>query len=487
LSMHWGTVAGAGWVKVQETVTVGGCSITTSNYAVTITDIPNPLVTGKTPVCLNETATYRTAKVGSHFYTWSLPTGGGVIVGSNTLDSVVVNWTSSGNYSVNVAEQGSSTVNYALPITVNPLPASNNAVDDAAVCIGNSGNIIVRATAAGVTYQLRLLDDTNVGGSVSSGPGGDVTLTDAPVSTTTYKVYAINEYNCSVDLTDHPIITVNPLPTPSFTSGPVSTCENSAGNIYSTQAGMTNYTWVVSGGTITSGGTVGDNTVTVTWGASGTGHVTINYTDGNGCTAASATDRTVSINTLPSPTFTAGPISACENSTGNVYTTQVGMTNYTWVVTGGSVTGGGTVTDNTVTVTWGAAGTGHVTINYTNASGCAAASATDRTVTINPLPTPSLSGTNDVCEAAVVVYTTAATGNTFNWSVDGGVITANGGSGDNTATITWSAVAGTSYNGSVTVTETTGASCSATSTYNVTIHRIPQTGPQYHILNSHNQ
>jgi hypothetical protein len=56
--------------------------------------------------------------------------------------------------------------------------------------------------------------------------------------------------------------TVNPLPVPTIT-GPVSVCAVSAGNVYSTEPGMSGYTWnVSSGGTIT--GISGSNIILMT-------------------------------------------------------------------------------------------------------------------------------------------------------------------------------------------------------------------------------
>jgi len=48
-----------------------------------------------------------------------------------------------------------------------------------------------------------------------------------------------------------------------------------------------------------------------------------------------------------------GPTTVCFGSTGNIYTaTPTGMANYHWLVSGGNITAGGGLTDNTVTVDW---------------------------------------------------------------------------------------------------------------------------------------
>jgi hypothetical protein len=91
----------------------------------------------------------------------------------------------------------------------------------------------------------------------------------------------------------------------------------------------------------------------------------------------------VLINSLPIPVIT-GPSTACTTSSGNIYTTEPGMSNYTWIISaGGSITAGGGTTSNSVTVTWNSAGTQSVSVNYTNTNGCRASTPTVYTVTVN--------------------------------------------------------------------------------------------------------
>jgi gliding motility-associated-like protein len=61
---------------------------------------------------------------------------------------------------------------------------------------------------------------------------------------------------------------------------------------------MTNYTWnVSSGGTITSGSTT--NVITVDWTDAGAQTVSVNYINGNGCTALSPTNYAVTVQAIP--------------------------------------------------------------------------------------------------------------------------------------------------------------------------------------------
>mgnify|MGYP000912433096 CR=1 FL=1 len=75
-------------------------------------------------------------------------------------------------------------------------------------------------------------------------------------------------------------------PTPSFTESPVGpTCQNTAVT-YTTQEGMSDYTWTLSGTentdyTVTAG-SLGGHTLTVVWLTSGEKTVTVNYSE-NGC------------------------------------------------------------------------------------------------------------------------------------------------------------------------------------------------------------
>jgi hypothetical protein len=61
-------------------------------------------------------------------------------------------------------------------------------------------------------------------------------------------------------------------------AGPATVCAGTTGNVYTTQAGNTGYTWNVSaGGVITSG--AGTSSITVTWNTSGAQTVSVNYSN----------------------------------------------------------------------------------------------------------------------------------------------------------------------------------------------------------------
>ncbi|MBN2666834.1 MAG: hypothetical protein JXR67_10005, partial [Bacteroidales bacterium] len=207
ITILWGA-GPLGSIILSETVTTGGCSASTLPYEVTITDIPNPSVSGNNSVCLESTEEYSTPLVSGHSYSWTV-TGGTYTIGP-TNNIIYVTWTSVGNGEVTVEETGSTTVTSTLPVTVNQLPPLDNTVSDPVTCENAPADIVISGAPAGLTYQLRLnTDNTTVGSPVSSMGGGDVTISVTQSVSTTYNVWATNEYGCGVMLTDLAVVTIN--------------------------------------------------------------------------------------------------------------------------------------------------------------------------------------------------------------------------------------------------------------------------------------
>ena len=270
----------------------------------------------------------------------------------------------------------------------------------------------------------------SAGGTISAGGSAtddNVTVAWNTIGAQTVSVNYTNTFGCTIPTPTVYNVTVDPLPTPTLI-GPASVCAGSTGNVYTTSAGYTNYNWTVSsGGTITFGGGTGNNIVTVTWNTAGAQTVSVNYTDGNGCSAAAPFVFDVTVNPLPAPTI-SGPSSVCVSTSDNLYTTDSGMSDYVWVVsTGGTITAGGGTGDNTVIVTWNTAGAQTVSVKYTNLSGCTNITPKVYNVTVNALPVPTITGQASVCVDFPIVYSTQANMTDYIWSVSsGGTITSGG-------------------------------------------------------------
>ncbi|MBN1952483.1 MAG: hypothetical protein JW801_14875, partial [Bacteroidales bacterium] len=137
----------------------------------------------------------------------------------------------------------------------------------------------------------------------------------------------------------------------------------------------------------------------------------------------------------------------------------------------------------TISGTPTASGTFNYSIPLTG--GCGTVNATG-TILVNPSPAPSISGTTLVCEGSAYAFSTAASGNSFAWTVTGGTI--DSGQGTEEITVTWDMLlpVGTLNGpGTVEVVETISATgCTASDNYAVSVYRKPVTGPVYHIDSS---
>ncbi len=465
ITVTWSAV-GANTVTVNYTNANNCTAATATIYNVTVNALPVPTVTGPASICVNTTGNVYTTEAGMTGYAWTVSAGGTITAGgTSTSNTVTVTWTTTGAKTVCVNYANANNCTAAAPtcfnVTVNALPVPT-VTGPASVCLNSTGNVYT--TEAGMTGYTWTV---SAGGTITAGTGTNaITVSWTTTGAQTVCVNYANANNCTAAAPTCFNVTVNALPVPTIT-GPATACLNSTGNVYTTQTGMTGYVWTVSaGGTITAG--TGTNAITVTWTTTGAKTVCVNYANANGCTASAPICFNVTVNALPVPTIT-GPATACVNTTGNVYTTESGMTGYTWTVSAGGTITAGTGT-NTITVTWGTAGAKTVCVNYTNAGGCTAAAPTCYNVTVNALPTPTVTGPALVCQGASATYTTQAGNTNYVWTVSpGGTITAGGTSTSNTVTVTWNALGAQT----VTVNYSNGCSAATPGSISVTVNAAP--------------
>jgi parallel beta-helix repeat protein len=234
--------------------------------------------------------TYRVRQTFPSQSTWKEKTGTG---GTIEFDALVIVPPSSGDAIVSVQDRSDPDglyVSFNVSIVSQPTaPVLTKVPDVASVCTGTT----VKATlstdgSGGVTacsdnYEYR----------TDGGPWSQYTL-NTEISTTglsSVDIQAIRSDNtgagCSA--TNMYSWTTLALPVPTINgSVSVNTC---ATETYTTESGMTGYTWTITGGS----GSSDTESIDVTWGTTGTGTVSVNYTDGNGCTATSATSQNITI------------------------------------------------------------------------------------------------------------------------------------------------------------------------------------------------
>lgn len=336
----------------------------------------------------------------------------------------------SGNITVNGTNACGDGGQATLPVTVfvRPTPTISG---PATVYAGTGGQIYT--TESGMSgYQLAL----STGGVIQTGSGTNtVTVRWDSVGSRTITVNYANAPGCFANTPTSYTVTVLPRPVPTVT-GPDSVCAGSTGNTYTTEAGMTDYLWVISpGGMVTGGGTTTSNSVTVTWTAIGNRSVSVSYTNTNGCTPTTPKLFPVLVSLVPVPEI-FGPTSVCVQSAGNVYSTQTGMTGYTW-----SVSPGGIITSindsNAILVTWNTTGNQYVVVNYTTPAGCTGATPDTLQVNVNPRHSPSITVPQSACAGVEgYIYTTEAGMTNYQWVVSSGG-TIQSGAGSSTAIVRW--------------------------------------------------
>jgi len=440
------------------TVQISDGSATSSmTVNVTVNPLPTPTISGLASVCANSTGNVYTTESGMTAYNWNIV--GGTITAGSTTNTATITWTSVGTGTISVNYNNSngctSVIATVKNVTVNPLPVPTIS-GSSSVCANSTGNVYT--TESGMTaYNWSINGGTITAGSSTNTP----TVTWTSTGARTISVNYTNGNSCTAASVTVKNVTVNPLPVPTITGSALG-CINTTGNIYTTEAGMSNYTWNITGGNITAGSTT--NTITVTWNTLGSQSLSVNYSDGNTCTAASATVKNVTVNPLPVPTI-SGPASVCLNVTGNTYSTESGMTNYTWNITGGVITAGSTT--NTITVTWNTLGAQSLSVNYTNVNTCTAASATVYNVTVHTLPVPTINGPTSMCSSASGnVFTTESGKSNYIWAVPGGTITA----GSATNSITATLIASGAQTVSVNYADANGCTAATPTLYNVTVN-----------------
>lgn len=479
VTVTFGAGASSGVLTVfgsNTNCTVNGAS---TSVPVTVNPLPVPALNGPASACTGQTGNVYLTEAGKVSYQWLVSSGGTITTGGSPINnSVTVTWTTAGPQSVSVNYQNPGTLCTAaaptvLPVTVHARPVPSLAGAPAA-CIGSA---VVYSTDPGksnYTWTVSSGGTITAGGTATS-PTATVTWNATGLQTVSVN-YTDPVTNCQAAVPVQVTVTVNTLPIPTFTAGPATACVGVPGYVYATQAGMSNYVWIVSGGTVIGGGGAGDPSVNVLWNTTGTHSVAVNYTyPGSSCTAAVPTVMSVMVQPLPVPSILSGNTEVCSGSAGNTYTTQPGKSAYFWVVSGGNITAGGGLSDDYATVTWTVPGAASVAVGYTDpVTGCTSASPAVMGVTVHSLPVPEfLSGDTEACLNSPGHFYTTLPGMTgYLWTVAGGAVTGGGGTGDPGITVTWTSAGNHSVGISYT-DPSTGCSAAAPASFPVEVHPLP--------------
>ncbi|OYX85590.1 MAG: hypothetical protein B7Y83_04265 [Flavobacteriales bacterium 32-34-25] len=175
------------------------------------------------------------------------------------------------------------------------------------------------AVSSGVTMDIDFIE---LAASPIEGTGTSINV--VPTASTNYYVKRKGT-NANTDCISQ-LVTVNSLPTPTFTTQPAATVAIDTDVTYTTETGQTNYVWTFPGVintdySITSGGTAASNSVVLKWLTRGSKSITVNYTNSNNCSASVATSSASTNVMIPIVTKNGGTsivYSVAVNKNGNI-------------------------------------------------------------------------------------------------------------------------------------------------------------------------
>lgn len=426
-----------------HTLSVNGISASSFTITGISSDPPTVVVTAdKNPICLGSSANLTATPTGDtpFTYLWAPATG----LSSSTLPNPVATPSATTNYVVTVTDGNGFPGTATITITVSPDNTVTAASSTPTLCINTLLTPITHTTtgATGIGTPTGL--PAGVSASWSS---NTITISGTPSVSGTFNYNIPLTGGCGA-VSAAGIITVTPDNTISLSSAPGTDSQSKC--INSTITSITYTTTGAIGATFSNlptgvNGSWAANVITISGTPSVSGTYTYTVTLTGGCGNVTKVG-TITVNPLPVPTIT-GAASVCNGSTGKIYTTEAGMTGYSWtILPAGSATITNGVGTNNITVTWITSGSKTISVTYTNSNGCIGTSISYG-VTVNSLPAPTItaSGPTTFCQGATVTLTAAPTG-TYSWS-----------NGATTPAIS------VSSSGTFTVTVTDGNGCIATS------------------------
>ena len=433
--------------------------VQTGLAVITVNPLPTATISGTTAVCLNAPSpnvTF-TGAAGTAPYTFTYTINGGpnltvtTVAGNSVTVPAPTNVVGVFTYTLVSVVDGSSTLctqpqNGTTVITVNPLPTATIS-GTTAVCL-NAPSPDVTFTGASGTAPYIFTYTINGGPNltVTTVAGNSVTV-PAPTNVAgvfTYALVSVQDGSstlCTQPQSGTTVITVNPLPTAAI-SGTTAVCLNapSPGVTFTGAAGTAPYTftYTINGGPNLFATTVAGNSITVPAPTNVAGvfvYALVSVQDGSStlCIQAQSGSATITVSVLPTATI-SGTIAVCLNSPSpNItFTGAAGTAPYTFTYTinGGPNLTVTTVAGNSVTVPapTNVAGTftySLVSVQEGSGNACNQAQSGLAIVTVNPLPTATISGTTAVCLNApspVITFTGAGSTipYTFTYTINGG-------------------------------------------------------------------
>jgi len=459
---HTVTYTTTGTKTISLSVTEGWTDTETKNNYLTVNPLPTATIAGSATICQNsgQPGITFTGSGGTRPYTFTYNINGG---GNSTVTTTLVSnsatvlapTTTAGNFVYNLISVRDGTISACTQaqsgnatIIVNPLP--NATISGTTSVCQNAGAPVITFTGSGGTTPYIFTYNINGGSNttVSTTSGSSTVAITAPTTSSGTYVYNLvsvmdgSTTTCSQNQTGSATVTINPLPTATVT-GTTAVCRN-APEPYITFTGSGgaapySFTYNINGGanqTITT--TVG-NSISLPVATSATGSYTYNLVsveDGPSteCFRSVTGSATVTVNPLPTANIT-GTTAVCQNAPQPTitFTGAGGTTPYTFTY---NINGGAnqTVTSpdgsSIATVSAPTTGSGSFTYNLVSVRDgsstlCSQIQSGSVTISVNPLPSATVSGTTTVCRnsASQTITFTGSGGTrpyTFTYTINSG-------------------------------------------------------------------
>ncbi|SFC02701.1 hypothetical protein SAMN05421780_102318 [Flexibacter flexilis DSM 6793] len=407
--------ATSGDIKVEATS--GSCKDTAA-LAVTVNPSSSAsFLTSDTTMCSGASRVMKVSLSGGTG-TWNLVYNDGTsdinVTGiTSSPYTFTISPTSTTIYTLKSVSSGgcASTVSGSATVTVNPLPVVSATPTSATVCSGSAPSIVLNSTGTTPTYSwTAALQSGSVTGFSLTGTSSTIAeaLTGSGVVryTITSSAGGCTSSAITVD------VTVNPLPTATL-SGSGSICSGGTTSLSVVLTGTGPWNLLYNDGT--SNVTVNNilsspHSISVSP-TSTTTYTLVSVSDAN-CTGTVSGSATVTVNPLPVVSATPTSATVCSGSAPSIVLNSTGTTpTYSWTAAlqSGSVTGF-SLTGTSSTIAEALTGSGVVRYTITSSAGGCTSSAITVDVTVNPLPTATLSGSGSICSGGTTSLSVVLTG-----------------------------------------------------------------------------
>lgn len=370
----------------------GQCSNVATPIMVNMAPDVEVFTSGTTSICEGESVSITAVADSTYTYTWSLD--GAVIAGET---AATINAGNSGSYMVTIDNSACSASSEPVEVLVSEVPvASINAAGPLTFCAGD--NVELSAVANEEWSYQWMHDGENIEGATSAIFSAQVT-----------GAYAVAVTNGGCTIISDPVV-VTTLPIVSLElDGPASFCNGDSVTISAFADTSYSYTWSFNGNVI-------DGATASSISAGVAGEYQVSITDG----ICNATSGTIVVATNEEPVFELEALGATSFCAGDsVLLTIVpedgSIYDITWSLNDSLI-------ENAIGNSLFASVAGNYSASVSN-NGCVVTSSQELVTTL-PVVALSVQGNTSFCEGGnVVLYTTFDSAYTYQWMLEGEVVT----------------------------------------------------------------